>query len=283
MQVLDSIDALRLARRDLPGAVGFVPTMGFLHDGHLELMRQANQRCDHLVVSIFVNPTQFGPGEDLDAYPRDPEGDRQKCEQLGCELLFMPTPDMMYAADHSTTVEVSGLDQVLCGPRRPGHFRGVTTVVSKLFNIVQPDVAVFGQKDYQQLAIVRRMVRDLNFPVDIVGVPTVREADGLAILESQQVPRRRPAPPGDLPVPGASPRLAGLPRRGARRRRAGRGRAPTPPADRRRRRHRLRRMRPPRHPGALRPGRAPRRPGRRRRRRHGRSDGPRAPHRQPQA
>lgn len=181
MKIIDSIDVFRQARQELDGTVGFVPTMGYLHEGHLELMRQSNQRADHLVVSIFVNPTQFGPGEDLDAYPRDPEGDQRKCQELGCELLFMPTPEMMYAGDHATTVEVSGLDRVLCGPGRPGHFRGVTTVVTKLFNIVQPDVAVFGQKDYQQLAILRRMVRDLNFPVDIVGVPTVREEDGLAI------------------------------------------------------------------------------------------------------
>lgn len=192
MDVIDSIDEFRRARAALPGSVGFVPTMGYLHEGHLELMRAANERVDHLVVSIFVNPTQFGPGEDLDAYPRDPEGDRAKCEQLGCELLFMPTPTMMYASDHSTIVEVGGLDEVLCGPERPGHFRGVTTVVSKLFNIVQPDVAVFGQKDYQQLAIVRRMVRDLNFPVEVVGVSTVRREDGLAIssrnkyLDAQQ-------------------------------------------------------------------------------------------------
>lgn len=180
MEVFDTIDALRRARRTMPGTVGFVPTMGFLHDGHLELMRRARQLTDHLVVSIFVNPTQFEPGSDLDAYPRDPEGDRKKCEDVGCELLFMPTPAMMYPPGHSTFVEVTGLDETLCGPSRPGHFRGVTTVVTKLFHIVQPDVAVFGEKDFQQLAIIRQMVRDLDFPLEIVGVPTVREADGLA-------------------------------------------------------------------------------------------------------
>lgn len=181
MQIIDSIPALRAARAELTGAVALVPTMGFLHDGHLALMRAARERADHLVVSIFVNPTQFGPGSDLDAYPRDPEGDRKKCAEQGCALLFMPTPNMMYPPGHSSVVEVSGLDKTLCGPSRPGHFRGVTTVVSKLFHIVNPDLAVFGQKDYQQLAIIRRMVADLNFDLEIVGVPTVREDDGLAM------------------------------------------------------------------------------------------------------
>lgn len=181
MKVIDSIAEFRKARRALPGTVAFVPTMGYLHPGHLALMERARREADHLAVSIFVNPTQFAPGSDLDAYPRDPEGDRKKCEDAGCDLLFMPTPEMMYAPDHATVVETEGLDQVLCGPSRPGHFRGVTTIVSKLFNIVAPDVAVFGQKDFQQLAIIRRMVRDLNFPIEIIGLPTVREADGLAL------------------------------------------------------------------------------------------------------
>jgi pantoate--beta-alanine ligase len=181
MKIIDSVDALRQARNALEGTVGFVPTMGYLHEGHLELMRQAKLHADHLVVSIFVNPTQFGPGEDLDAYPRDREGDQKKCREMGCELLFMPTVQVMYTDDHATTVSVSGLDEALCGRRRPGHFEGVCTVVSKFFNMVQPDVGVFGQKDYQQLAILRRMVRDLNVPVKMVGVQTVREDDGLAI------------------------------------------------------------------------------------------------------
>lgn len=181
MKVIDSIEEFRKARRALTGTVALVPTMGYLHAGHLALMQRARQEADHLAVSIFVNPTQFAPGSDLDAYPRDPAGDRQKCEDAGCALLFMPTPEMMYSPAHATFVEVDGLDQTLCGPRRPGHFRGVTTIVSKLFNIASPDVAVFGQKDFQQLAIIRQMVRDLNFPVEIIGLPTVREADGLAL------------------------------------------------------------------------------------------------------
>ncbi|RAL22235.1 pantoate--beta-alanine ligase [Lujinxingia litoralis] len=181
MEITTSIEALRTYRRALPGTVGFVPTMGYLHEGHLALMREARKRCDHLIVNIFVNPTQFAPGEDLDRYPRDPQGDAEKCRQLGCDILSMPTEAQIYAPDHSTEVRVGGLDTTLCGPGRPTHFAGVTTIVAKLFNLVQPDVAVFGQKDYQQLAIVRRMVRDLNFPIEIVGVPTVREADGLAL------------------------------------------------------------------------------------------------------
>jgi pantoate--beta-alanine ligase len=181
MKVIDSIEEFRAARRGLVGTVGFVPTMGFLHEGHLALMRRARSEADHLAVSIFVNPTQFAPGGDLDAYPRDPEGDREKCERAGCELLFMPTPESMYAPDHSTFVDVEDLDQAMCGPRRPGHFRGMATVVSKFFNIVEPDVAVFGEKDFQQLAIIRRFVRDLNFSINIVDVPTVREPDGLAL------------------------------------------------------------------------------------------------------
>ncbi len=172
---------LRKARRQLPGSVAFVPTMGFLHDGHLALMRRANELCDHLCVSIFVNPTQFGPGEDLDNYPRDLQRDRSLCEQLGCELLFTPTVSDIYADDHSTTVSVERLSDPLCGARRPCHFDGVATIVSALFHIVEPDVAVFGQKDYQQLAIIRRMVRDLHFPTRIDSVPIVREDDGLAL------------------------------------------------------------------------------------------------------
>ncbi|MFW5966894.1 MAG: pantoate--beta-alanine ligase [Persicimonas sp.] len=181
MKVVETIEAMRRERERLRGSVGFVPTMGFLHEGHLSLMRRARELADHLVVSIFVNPTQFGPDEDLEDYPRDVEGDRKKCEELGCEVLFMPDAETMYHDDHATTVRVPELEEVLCGPQRPGHFAGVCTVVSKLFHIVEPDVAVFGQKDYQQLAIIRRMTRDLNMPVDIVGGATVREEDGLAI------------------------------------------------------------------------------------------------------
>jgi len=161
--------------------VGVVPTMGFLHEGHLSLMRIARQRCDVLVISIFVNPAQFGANEDLEAYPRDFERDERLCRQAGVDLVFYPDPASMYAADASVWVDEESLSGVLCGASRPGHFRGVCTVVAKLFNIVQPDLAVFGEKDAQQLRIIERMVRDLNFPVTIVRGPIVRETDGLAM------------------------------------------------------------------------------------------------------
>lgn len=181
MQVFDSIDALRTARRQLSGTVAFVPTMGYLHEGHLSLMRAARKKYDHLIVSIFVNPTQFGPNEDLDRYPRNPEGDRRLCEQEGCELLFMPSSEMMYPSGYATNISVHGLTENLCGAARPGHFDGVATVVTKLFNIVQPDAAVFGEKDFQQLAVIHRMVCDLNLEIDIIGCPIMREDDGLAM------------------------------------------------------------------------------------------------------
>ncbi len=181
MEVHRDIDSFRQARRDLDGTVAFVPTLGSIHEGHLALMREGRRCADHLIVSIFVNPTQFEPGSDYEAYPRALENDCEKCESLGCSIVFAPTEDEMYADDHTTTVTIDGLTDVLCGPQRPGHFDGVTTVVTKLLNIVEPETAVFGDKDYQQLAIIRRMVRDLNMPVDIVGVPTVRETDGLAV------------------------------------------------------------------------------------------------------
>jgi pantoate--beta-alanine ligase len=161
--------------------IGFVPTMGFLHEGHLSLMRIARKQCDYLVVSIFVNPAQFGPNEDLDAYPRDFERDEELCEGEGVDVVFYPEPGNMYADDASIWVDEESLSGVLCGESRPGHFRGVCTVVAKLFNIVQPDVSVFGEKDAQQLRIIERMVRDLNFPVRIIRGPIVREADGLAM------------------------------------------------------------------------------------------------------
>jgi pantothenate synthetase (EC 6.3.2.1) len=161
--------------------IGLVPTMGYLHDGHQALMRHARTLCDRLVVSIFLNPTQFGPGEDLDKYPHDPEGDKAKALGCGTDLLFMPDPAAMYAPDHATWIDVPDLGRHLCGARRPGHFRGVCTVVTKLFMLAQPEVAVFGRKDWQQLAILKRLVRDLNIPVDLVGHDIVREADGLAL------------------------------------------------------------------------------------------------------
>jgi len=162
--------------------IGFVPTMGYLHEGHLSLIRIARKRCDLLVVSIFVNPTQFGPNEDLNSYPRDFERDSKLCEEEGVDVIFAPSAEEMYPDGYSTWVEVKGpVTEVLCGAFRPGHFRGVTTVVAKLFNIVQPHFAVFGQKDAQQLVVIKKMTRELNFPVEIVAAPTVREKDGLAM------------------------------------------------------------------------------------------------------
>ena len=161
--------------------IAFVPTMGYLHEGHLSLIREGRKRGDILVVSIFVNPTQFGPNEDLDKYPRDFERDKKLCEAEGVDYIFYPEAKDMYTEGYQTYVEVTELSKYLCGKSRPTHFRGVTTVVSKLFNIVQPDIAIFGRKDYQQLKIIERMVKDLNSPVEIIGMPIVREADGLAM------------------------------------------------------------------------------------------------------
>ena len=161
--------------------VGLVPTMGFLHRGHISLMEAARARADRTVVSIFVNPTQFGPGEDLDRYPRDFEGDLVKCAAAGMDAVFAPSPGAMYPPGHQTFVEVTGLSEGLCGARRPGHFRGVATVVTQLFALVRPAVAVFGEKDWQQLQVVRRLALDLHLGVEVVGMPIVREADGLAL------------------------------------------------------------------------------------------------------
>lgn len=161
--------------------IGFVPTMGYLHAGHMSLVEEAKKQSDVVCLSIFVNPTQFGPNEDYEKYPRDEASDLQRCRDEGVDVVFLPRPDRMYAPDASTFVDEERLQRGLCGVRRPGHFRGVCTVVAKLFNIVQPDVAVFGQKDFQQVAIIRRMVRDLNFPIDIIMAPTLREHDGLAM------------------------------------------------------------------------------------------------------
>lgn len=161
--------------------VGFVPTMGYLHDGHLALVEASRAQCDVTLVSIFVNPTQFGPNEDLSVYPRDFLRDQELCRGAGVAVVFAPEAQEVYPAHFQTFVEPGELAMPLCGAFRPGHFRGVATVVSKLFNMVQPDVAFFGQKDYQQCAVVRRMVIDLNLPIEIVIVPTVRESDGLAM------------------------------------------------------------------------------------------------------
>ena len=161
--------------------IGFVPTMGYLHEGHLSLLREAKKRCDVLVMSIFVNPTQFGPNEDFEQYPRDFDRDKNLAEKEGCDIIFYPEAKEMYPENYLTHVEVEKITTILCGASRPGHFRGVTTVVAKLFNAVKPHVAVFGQKDAQQAIVIKRMARDLNFDIDIVVAPIVREADGLAM------------------------------------------------------------------------------------------------------
>ena len=161
--------------------IALVPTMGYFHEGHLSLMRRAADLCDTVVVSLFVNPTQFGPNEDLDRYPRDIERDMELLRHEPVAAVFVPTPDLMYREGFQTEVRVQRLAAHLCGRSRPVHFAGVATVVTKLFNIVRPDVAVFGEKDFQQLAIIRRLVADLDIPVRIVGHPIVREADGLAM------------------------------------------------------------------------------------------------------
>ncbi|HET8714816.1 MAG TPA: pantoate--beta-alanine ligase [Holophagaceae bacterium] len=161
--------------------IGFVPTMGYLHEGHAALVRQSASRCDVTVVSIFVNPTQFAPNEDFAKYPRDLERDQATCLEAGADVLFLPEASEVYPSGFQTFVEPGRLAEPLCGAFRPGHFRGVATVVAKLFNMVQPDLAFFGQKDFQQTVVIRRMVRDLNLPVDVVVIPTVREEDGLAM------------------------------------------------------------------------------------------------------
>jgi pantoate--beta-alanine ligase len=184
MQIIDDIQRMQKICLDLRREgrrIAFVPTMGYLHEGHLSLLREGRAQGDILVLSIFVNPTQFGANEDLDAYPRDFERDASLAREAGVDLLFYPTPATIYPPGYATYVNVEGLTETLCGASRPGHFRGVTTVVAKLFNIVQPHLALFGQKDFQQLAVIRRMTLDLNLPVEIAGMPIVREADGLAM------------------------------------------------------------------------------------------------------
>lgn len=186
MKIETSISGARAALRQARKAgktIAFVPTMGNLHDGHIQLVKEARVRADFVVVSIFVNPTQFGPNEDFDKYPRTLDADSARLAEAQCDLLFAPSPAEMYpdGKSQSTTVSVAGITEGLCGATRPGHFNGVTTVVTKLFNIVQPDMALFGEKDYQQLAVIRRMTRELCLPIDIVGIPTQRADDGLAL------------------------------------------------------------------------------------------------------
>lgn len=199
--IVSSISELRAAvaeaKRDNL-TVGFVPTMGALHEGHAALVRQARAECGFVVVSIFVNPTQFGPNEDFAKYPRTLDADRDICEQAGANLIFAPTVETMYPPGATTIVEVKKLVRYLCGPSRPGHFRGVCTVVAKLFNLVQPDVAFFGAKDGQQVQIVKRMVRDLDIPLTIRTCPTIREPDGLAMSSRNRYlkPDERNAAPG---------------------------------------------------------------------------------------
>jgi len=181
MEIATDLDKFRALRASLHGTVGLVPTMGYLHEGHLSLIRRAKAECAHVVVSIFVNPTQFGPNEDLSKYPHDLERDLRLIEPLGVDLVWTPTAEGMYPNGFQTWVQVEALTAPLEGAVRPAHFRGVTTVVAKLFNAVRPHKAYFGQKDAQQAAVIRQMTRDLSYPIEIVVCPIVREPDGLAM------------------------------------------------------------------------------------------------------
>jgi len=185
-KTIESVKGLVKAAYSQGKKIGLVPTMGALHIGHISLIKAAVKSCDFVVVSIFVNPTQFGPSEDLEKYPRPLEKDLEICRKNNVDLVFTPSPKEMYPSENLTWVDVDNLTEPLCGQSRPGHFRGVTTVCTKLFNIVQPDIAFFGQKDAQQTIVIKRMVADLNMPLDIVVCPTVREADGLAVSSRNQ-------------------------------------------------------------------------------------------------
>ena len=188
MQIVLNSEELTRARAQLEGSVAFVPTMGALHAGHMELVAAARKRADKVAASIFVNPAQFGPNEDFSRYPRTPDADAAGLEANGCDVLFLPAVEDMYpyGIERSVCVSVPELPDILEGAIRPGHFDGVATVVSKLFNLVRPHVAVFGQKDYQQLLVIRRLTRDLGYPIDIVAAPIVREANGLAMSSRNQ-------------------------------------------------------------------------------------------------
>ncbi len=184
MEVIDTTDVMQKRCEDLRlggQTIALVPTMGFFHEGHLELMRAGKRHADKLIISIFVNPIQFGPSEDFEAYPRDMEGDLTRAQAVGVDLVFAPSVEEIYPDGFQTGVAVEKVTKGLCGTSRPGHFDGVTTVVAKLFHITKPHLAVFGQKDFQQLTVIRRMVKDLSMDIQILGVPTVREADGLAM------------------------------------------------------------------------------------------------------
>lgn len=187
MRIVADIAELHAAREALPGRVALVPTMGNLHEGHLNLVETARERADSVVVSVFVNPLQFGPNEDYARYPRTLDEDAEALSDLGVDLVFAPSREQMYPhGEPVTRVSVIGLSEILCGESRPGHFEGVTTVVAVLLNLVAPDLAVFGEKDYQQLVVIRRMARDLHLNVEIAGAPTVRESDGLAMSSRNQ-------------------------------------------------------------------------------------------------
>ncbi|BCY19441.1 pantothenate synthetase [Leptolinea sp. HRD-7] len=181
MEIVRTLEELRAAKKNMKGTIGLAPTMGFLHAGHISLVKRARQECDHVVVSIFVNPTQFAPNEDFAAYPRDLERDAALLKEAGTDLIFAPMDEVMYPQGYQTYVTVEEVTKVLEGAMRPTHFRGVTTVVAKLFNAVQPDKAFFGQKDAQQVAVLSRMVKDLNYNLEMVVCPIVRDRDGLAL------------------------------------------------------------------------------------------------------
>ncbi|MFO7764991.1 MAG: pantoate--beta-alanine ligase [Pelovirga sp.] len=184
MNVIESVQEMQQQMASVRASgkrIAFVPTMGFLHEGHLSLLKEGRQRADVLVLSVFVNPTQFGQGEDFADYPRNLQQDCKLAQEVGVDVVFSPTTSAMYPAGYATEVNVGNITAGLCGASRPTHFRGVCTVVTKLFHIVQPHVALFGAKDFQQLAVIKKMTRDLNLPIDIVGMPIFREADGLAM------------------------------------------------------------------------------------------------------
>ena len=213
MQVIDTAQGMREWRDGGAGTLALVPTMGNLHAGHLSLMAAARSRCDRVVASIFINPLQFGPNDDLDRYPRTFDADRAQLESAGIDAVFAPAVEQMYpnGGDNKTTVQVSGVTDMLCGTRRPGHFTGVATIVTKLFNLVRPDLAFFGEKDFQQLMVIRRMAEDLCTGVDIIGVPTVREDDGLARSSRNQylsANERRQAPSMAAALRDCAERLA---------------------------------------------------------------------------